>query len=74
MNCPYCGNQMEKGFIEQTKILWPLEWTPAKAEPRMFQSRERNIKMTSASKGGRLYIHHCADCQKFIIDQTELEV
>ncbi len=74
MNCPYCHTEMEKGYVDETRALFPIEWYPAKREPGILVSRKRNIRLTSCWKTGNVIMHHCADCRKFIIDQDEIEV
>ena len=69
MKCPYCSVEMEKGFIDQTDFRFPLEWYPANRGTGIFNSSKRNIKLTSALKGGNVVAHHCAKCRKIIIDQ-----
>ena len=32
MNCPYCGKEMEKGYVDQQHLIAPLEWYSAKQE------------------------------------------
>lgn len=74
MKCPYCSNEMEIGYIEQTDLLRPLEWTPQKHESGFFVSRKNNIKLTASLKGGTVTTHYCTCCRKFIIDQNTLEI
>ncbi len=74
MKCPYCSEEMEKGYVDQTKAFFPLEWYPAKQEPGILVSQKRNIKLSAIWKSGSVIMHHCASCRKFIIDQDELKV
>ena len=74
MKCPYCNEEMEKGYIDQTKAFFPLEWYPAKREPGILVDRRRNIKLSSVMKTGNVIVHYCAGCRKFVIDQNEVEV
>lgn len=68
MNCPYCSEEMEKGFIDQTDFRFPLVWYPAKRETGFFRSTKRDIKLTSVLAGGSVIAYHCASCKKFIIE------
>ena len=74
MNCPYCNREMEKGFIEQTNLMIPLEWYPAKRDGGIFVSNKRNVKLTSSLRGGTLTAYRCNDCKKMIIDENALDV
>ena len=71
MQCPYCEEELEKGYIDQTDFRFPLEWYPAKQETGFFRSRKGRIKLTSAFDGGYIVAYHCAKCGKFIIDQSQ---
>lgn len=73
MICPYCNEEMEKGYVNQTSVFLPLEWYPAKREGGILISNKRNIKLATA-KNGSLVMHHCAPCRKFVIDQDEVAV
>lgn len=74
MKCPYCSEEMEKGYVDQTRAFFPLEWYPAKREPGFWVSNKRNIRLSSIWKSGNVIMHHCASCRKFIIDQNELNL
>ena len=68
MNCPYCSEEMEKGYIDQTDFRFPLAWYPAKRETGFFISTKRDIKLTSVLESGSVIAYHCARCKKFIIE------
>lgn len=72
MKCPYCGIDMEKGYIDQTDFRFPLEWYPANRGSGILVNKKRNIKLTSAIKGGTVTVYHCAECRKFTIDQEDM--
>lgn len=73
MNCPYCNNEMEKGYMEQTRLGYPLQWIPnyEKRGLIMYDS-SRRIKLSSTLGTGRVTVHHCSKCRKFVIDQDEV--
>ncbi|MBR4862027.1 MAG: hypothetical protein IKU09_07485 [Firmicutes bacterium] len=73
-SCPYCNKEMEKGFVEQTNILIPLEWYPAKWDGEILVSKKRNIKLTSSLKGGSLTVYRCENCRKMVIDEDMIDV
>ena len=74
MNCPYCDELMVKGYMEQTRIGFPIQWYSGKTKPGILFDKWENIKLTSSRKSGRVIVHHCANCRKFIIDQDEVDV
>lgn len=74
MNCPYCNEEMVKGYIDQTRIGFPLEWYSGKRKPGLIFDKFEKIKLTSSLKGGRVIVYHCAPCRKFVIDQDEVVV
>ena len=75
MKCPYCENDMEKGYMEQSRIAFPLQWIPAyEKRGLVFYDISRRIKLSSAMSGGRVYVHYCAGCRKFVIDQDEVRL
>ena len=41
MNCPYCGIEMEKGYVEQQRMMIPLEWYSAKQEVDFLWKTDR---------------------------------
>ena len=74
MVCPYCNNEMEKGYIEQTRVGFPLYWYSGKTTPGLIFNKWEHIKLTASLKSGHIITHHCKQCRKFVIDQNELEV
>ena len=74
MKCPYCDEEMEKGYIDQTDFRFPLEWYPAKRETGFFASKKRNVKLTAVMKGGSITAYRCDACKKIVIDESTLEV
>ena len=72
MKCPYCSEEMEKGYIDQSDFRFPLEWYPANRGTGILVSRKRNIKLTSALNGGSIITYHCSQCRKFVIDQDAI--
>ena len=74
MKCPYCDNEMGKGYISQTDFRYPLEWYPAKREPGFLASNKGNVKLTNIFKNGHIVVYRCEQCKKMIIDENTLEV
>lgn len=75
MNCPYCSKEMRKGFLNQSDAIYPIRWRPMpQEEPVLFYSNKDSIKLTAPFKSGRVIVHHCPACRKFVIDQDALDV
>jgi len=55
---------MEKGYIDQTDIRFPLEWYPASREKGFFASKKGNVRLTY---GGNVKANRCENCRKIII-------
>ncbi len=70
-NCPFCNALMEKGYIDQTHIFYPLRWSPVERESGFFVSSKRAVKLTSSMRGGRVAAYRCEACRKIIIDELE---
>ncbi len=66
MNCPYCGKEMEKGYVDQTNPMIPLEWYSAKQEGDFLWSKRKEIKLTRAAEP--LTAWYCGECGKLIAE------
>ena len=66
MNCPYCGNEMEKGYVEQQHMIVPLEWYSAKQEGSFLWSKRKHVKLTRATEP--LTAWYCGGCGKLIAE------
>ncbi len=66
MNCPYCGAEMEKGFVEQQRMMIPLEWYSAKQEGDFLWSKRKRVRLTSAAE--ELTAWYCELCGKLIAE------
>jgi len=67
MNCPYCGNEMEKGYIHsRDSVVWRKKKSafPALA---IFAADAVDLG-TSDVSGHYVVVYRCADCRKFLID------
>lgn len=73
MKCPYCNNEMEKGYIDQTDFRFPLEWYTSKRETGFFQKNKSKIKLTSLTENA-ITAYRCAECRKIIIDENLIKV
>ena len=66
MNCPYCGNEMEIGYVEQQHMITPLEWYSVKQEGKFLWSKRKRIQLTSAAE--MLVAWYCGGCGKLIAE------
>lgn len=60
MNCPYCGKEMDKGYVEQQNLMIPLEWYSAKQEGDFLWSKRKTVKLTRATEP--LTAWYCGEC------------
>lgn len=69
MKCPYCGKEMEKGFMQSPQEIAWLE-----GEKRHFLSKadfyEGSVVLSKLSflKGSAVTAYLCRDCKKVLID------
>ena len=71
MNCPYCGKEMEKGYIQSRD---GLNWTAKKRLVAALSSLGQDslsLKNDAADNNRTVYAYKCAACKKVIIDYTE---
>lgn len=66
MNCPYCGKEMEKGYVDQQHLIAPLEWYSAKQEGNFLWSKRKHIQLTSTTVP--LVAWYCGECGKLIAE------
>ena len=69
MNCPYCNQKMEKGYIDQTDLFHPLVWYPAKRGTGILDIRKGSVNLT---KQGSVTAFRCVPCRKILIDEDRL--
>lgn len=76
MICPYCENEMQRGYVDQTDARFGLRWKPDVEYSGLLDMifSDDDIKLTSITKSGRLMMYHCEGCKKFIVDENEIEV
>ncbi len=63
MLCPYCGEEMEKGYI-QTRDM--LGWSPKVRALSVFSGFFNDIKFGSAVE-----TYNCKKCMKLILEYTK---
>lgn len=44
MNCPYCNQEMKKGFINQGNVLYPIRWHPIPEKPPVLLYSNRGLR------------------------------
>ncbi len=68
MNCPYCGKEMEKGYINSRDgIVWRRKKSMAAAFDLLASDA---VDLGTRKPLGESYVvvYRCADCRKFLID------
>lgn len=69
MKCPYCGKEMELGYIQCRD---GIHWTPKKQLVAALSAFGKNsIFLENGAGSGAVYAYHCGDCKKVIIDYSE---
>lgn len=66
MNCPYCGKEMEKGYVDQQVMRHPLKWYFGQREGDFLWSKRKEIKLTRAAEP--LTAWYCGECGKLIAE------
>jgi len=68
MKCPYCNNEMQRGYIQCRD---GVAWTPKKRLVAAFSSigKESVSIENGASDNSRcVYAHKCSECRKIVIE------
>ena len=67
MNCPYCGKEMEKGYIHSRDcVVWR---TKKSVLPALGILAADAVDLgTSDAAGHFVVVYRCAGCRKFLID------
>ena len=67
MNCPYCGEEMEKGLIESSEPINFLREVRFLNQPKAGKGE---FNLAKPSLGGRaaVQVWLCRDCRKIVID------
>lgn len=71
MNCPYCGKEMELGYIQSRDgVTWSDKEYAIKA---LATLRPRSISLANGvgDKSTAVYAYRCDDCKKVIIDYSK---
>ena len=69
MNCPYCGKQMQTGYLQSSRR---IIWSPEKKEGIVMASNEGDINFPSGIiNGSCVESWHCAGCKKLITEVKE---
>ncbi len=70
--CPYCTKAMKLGFINQDR--YALKWIPEENDKGpLLQWFAKGIKLTSSLKSGSVEAFYCKDCEKILIDTSDLD-
>ena len=68
MNCPYCNNEMELGYIQCRD---GVTWTPKKqlvAALSILGKGSVSLENGAAENSRTVYAYHCNECKKVVID------
>ena len=71
MKCPYCGKEMELGYIQCRD---GVTWTPKKqlvAALSFLGKDSMPIVNGAADNNNAVYAYKCGECRKVIIDYAE---
>ena len=71
MNCPYCGKEMELGYVQSRDgVTWSDKEYAVKA---LATLHPRSISLANGvgDKSTAVYAYRCADCKKVIIDYAK---
>lgn len=72
MECPYCHQKMEKGFISGER--YSLKWIEESRYKPFLSQFQKGIKLTHSIYGtgtvNSLETYFCKDCEKMIIDTS----
>lgn len=76
MKCPYCGREMDDGYIYSGKT--DIVWSPKDEKPNMLinHPRESQILLGKMNfiKGIKIKVKRCSNCKIQIINENDLEV
>lgn len=73
MNCPYCGKEMEKGFIQcRDGVSWQkkerlIAALPGLSKGSVILARSHG----SLFSGAAAIAYHCSGCKKIVIDYEQ---
>ena len=69
MNCPYCGNEMTRGWVESAgRVLFT---TTKKESGFLFKAKEDVVLTTNNFIDPSCIAYHCGTCKKVVIDYAE---
>ncbi len=73
MDCPYCGKEMQAGFLQSERD-GRLSWDVKKRILPVFGllSDEHFVLKTPLSSTNEVPAHKCRACKKILIDYTDL--
>lgn len=74
LRCPYCGLEMEKGYIQaRDGISWNKKIVPIAALASLHPSA---VILTSGGfpfSGSSVEAYHCLNCKKIVIDYASFQ-
>lgn len=71
MLCPYCKKEMKKGYLQaNSNILFSEQKHILKMKPS--NDEERVLAKVSVVSGASIYSYYCKECDKYIIDGSDI--
>ena len=70
MHCPYCGKEMELGYIQCRD---GVTWTPKKhfvVAVSLLGKDSVSLENGAANNSRTVYAYKCGDCKKVIVDYS----
>ena len=69
MDCPYCGNEMTKGWVQSARR---VIFTTTKKESAFLINHKTDVVLTANNFVAPSCIaYHCSTCKKIVIDYAE---
>ncbi|WP_035294611.1 PF20097 family protein [Clostridium sp. KNHs214] len=70
MDCPYCNQKMEEGFIHGDRFA--LKWIEKSRDNGSILSMfQKGVKLTDPWMHNELEVYYCRNCKKMIIDLND---
>ena len=71
MNCPYCGGQRVKGFVQsRSDLVWDAEERPIAALPSFRKDSIYLAVKDWSCAGATAVAYNCQGCKKIILDYS----
>ena len=69
MKCPYCGEEMQTGYLQSAR---PVLWSPQKKKMMFLASEMEDVRITEGLWNGCFAVaDYCELCEKVIVSTLE---